>query len=152
MNMLSWVRNAGVDRRSDHESAAIILYHRGWREEKMYLLESSDVSCLLHLNKAVRLSLIEKAEWEREHHRHKRELSKERLKEQEWRYVLTKYSGVFSSIIAILGVLSVFTWNFKNYQKQQRSYQLSSAVETLQKAARKVIVSKVDRREEEEKM
>ena len=131
--VLHWIRNAGVDRRSDQESTATILYHRGWREDKLYLLESDDVHCLSHLNKSVRMCLLERAEWERDHHRQRRELSKERLKEREWRYVVTKYSGVVSAFVAVLGVCSIFTWNFKNWHKQQRSYQLKQATETLRR-------------------
>ncbi|ORC93506.1 tuzin [Trypanosoma theileri] len=129
--VLEWVKSAGVDRRSDQESTSCILFHRGWRADKLYLLESADVHCLSHLNKSVRMSVLEKSEWERDQHRQKREQIKERTKEKEIRYVLIKYSGVFSACVAVLGVMSVFGWNFKNYKKQQRSYQLALAANTL---------------------
>jgi hypothetical protein len=150
--VLNWVRNAGVDRRSDQESTSTILYHRGWRSNKLYLLEAADVQCLCHLNKSVRMSLLEKADWEREHHRQKRELSKEKLKEEEWTYVMTKYSGVLSACVAVLGVMSVFTWNFKNWRKQQRSYQLEIAVAALEKSVKRPQGMRVVRAEEEEKL
>jgi hypothetical protein len=129
--IVEWVRSAGVEKRSDQESTSCILFHRGWRADKLYLLENQDVHCLSHLNKSVRMSLLEKADWEREHHRQRRDISKERLKEKDWRYVLTKYSGVFSATVACFAACSVFMWNFKNYKKSLRGYQLDLAVETL---------------------
>ncbi|RNF25642.1 tuzin [Trypanosoma conorhini] len=151
--VLEWVKSAGVDRRSDQESTSCILFHRGWRADKLYLLDSADVHCLSHLNKSVRMSVLEKSEWERDQHRQKREEIKERMKEKEIRYVLTKYSGVFSACVAVLGVMSVFGWNFKNYKKQQRSYQLSIAANTLsQKHGKQSMTGYVHREEEEERL
>ncbi|AAZ10930.1 tuzin, putative [Trypanosoma equiperdum] len=151
--VLEWVKSAGVDRRSDQESTSCILYHRGWRADKLYLLESADVHCLSHLNKSVRMSVLEKSEWERDQHRHRREEIKERMKEKELRYVLTKYSGVFSACVAVLGVMSVFGWNFKNYTKQQRSYQLAIAANTLsQRTVRHPIKGTVPREAEEQRV
>lgn len=138
-DLVEWVREAGVDRRADVESTACILFHRGWRKEKLYLLEAVDVHCLSHLNKSVRMGLLEKAEWELEQFRHIREVNRELMRETQWRYFLTKYSGVFSAIIAVCGVISIFTWNFKNYQKQTRDFQLSTAVHKLsRKVTRKM--------------
>ncbi|PWU95531.1 tuzin [Trypanosoma cruzi] len=64
--VLEWVKSAGVDRRSDQESTSCILFHRGWRADKLYLLDGADVHCLSHLNKSVRMSVLEKSEWERD--------------------------------------------------------------------------------------
>jgi hypothetical protein len=138
-NLLKWVCDAGVDKRSDQESTACVLFHRGWRQDKLYLLEGHDVHCLSHLNKSVRMTLLEKAEWEREVHRQKRDWSKERLKEKDFRYVLTKYSGVFSVFIAACGAASVFTWNWKNWSKQQRFFQVDCAVRTLKTSTTKEV-------------
>ncbi|KEG14367.1 tuzin [Trypanosoma grayi] len=151
--VLEWVKSAGVDRRSDQESTSCILFHRGWRADKLYLLDSADVHCLSHLNKSVRMSVLEKSEWERDQHRQKREQIKERIKEKEMRYVLTKYSGVFSACVAVLGVMSVFGWNFKNYKKQQRSYQLAIAANTLsQHGSRLALKGNVLREAEEQRV
>ena len=138
-NLLRWVCDAGVDKRSDQESTACILFHRGWRQDKLYLLEGHDVHCLSHLNKSVRMTLLEKAEWEREVHRQKRDWSKERLKEKDFRYVLTKYSGVVSVFIAACGASSVFIWNWKNWSKQQRFFQVNCAVTTLLTSSKKEV-------------
>lgn len=130
--VLAWVRDAGVSRQADQEATACVLFHRGWRVEKLYLLEGSDVHCLSHLNKSVRMGLLERADWEREKHRQRRDFDKERLKEKEWRYLITKYSSVVSACVAFCGVLSVFTWNFKNWQKTTRRYQLNTAADAFQ--------------------
>ncbi|EAN84346.1 tuzin, partial [Trypanosoma cruzi] len=151
--VLEWVKSAGVDRRSDQESTSCILFHRGWRADKLYLLDGADVHCLSHLNKSVRMSVLEKSEWERDQHRQKREQIKERMKEKEMRYVLTKYSGVFSACVAVLGVVSVFGWNFKNYKKQQRSYQLAIAASALsQPHSKRPIKDYVHREDEEQRL
>lgn len=135
--VLGWVKAAGVDKRSDQESTACILFSRGWRAEKLYLLDHQDVNCLSHLNKSVRMSLLEKADWEREHQRQRRDMSKERLKEKDFRYVLTKYSSVFSACVAVFTAVSVFTWNFKNWRKGLRSTQVDIATESLTQEAKK---------------
>nr|CCC90216.1 unnamed protein product [Trypanosoma congolense IL3000] len=99
------------------------------------------------------MSVLEKSEWERDQHRQRREEIKERMKEKELRYVLTKYSGVFSACVAVLGVMSVFGWNFKNYTKQQRSYQLALAANTLsQRSVRDPIKGTVAREAEEQRV
>jgi hypothetical protein len=143
-NVLAWVKSAGVDKRSDQESTACILFSRGWRAEKLYLLDQQDVHCLSHLNKSVRMTLLEKADWEREHQRQRRDMSKERLKEKDFRYVLTKYSSVFSACVAVFTAISVFTWNFKNWRKGLRSTQMEIAVEQMAQDIRK---PKTDRNE-----
>lgn len=143
-SVLAWVKSAGVDKRSDQESTACILFSRGWRAEKLYLLDQQDVHCLSHLNKSVRMTLLEKADWEREHQRQRRDMSKERLKEKDIRYVLTKYSSVFSACVAVFTAISVFTWNYKNFRKGLRSTQMEIAVESMTQDIRK---PKTDRNE-----
>lgn len=129
--LLNWICEAGVVKRNDAEVTACILYHRGWRAETMYLLEAPDVHCLHYLNKSVRMTVLEQAEWEKERTRALRDLQKEKVKEASWAYRMTKYSGVVSACIACFAAISVFTWNFKNYQRSTRAYQLAIAKQTL---------------------
>jgi hypothetical protein len=134
--VLQWVYDAGVTKKSDAQSASSILYRRGWRRENMYLLEPFDVHCLSHLNKAVRLGILEAADDEKDKYRFRRDFKKEALKEKaNWKYFLTKYSGAFGTLIAFCGACSVFTWNYKNYRRQQRPMQVQLAVETLERSA-----------------
>jgi hypothetical protein len=124
-----WVREAGVTRKTDCQSAASILFRRGWRRDTLYLLEPADVHCLSHLNKSVRMGVLEAADADRDHQRHVRESNKEALKDREWRYFLPKYSGIVGAMTAVMGAISVFTWNLKNWRKAQRPAQLLNAVD-----------------------
>lgn len=128
--VVKWVRDAGVARKADYVSAASILFRRGWRADKLYLLESEDVHCLHHLNKSVRMGILEAADAERDKARYERESKKEQMKEREWRYFVFKYSTVVGAMTATFGALSVFTWNWKNWRKAQRPAQVESAVAT----------------------
>ncbi|KAK7197475.1 tuzin [Novymonas esmeraldas] len=130
-DMVEWIRDAGVHRRADRERLCSLLYQRGWRVDKLYLLEPGDVHCMSYVKKSVRMVVLEKAEWQRDHHAEMRTLLRERVKERTWRYVVQKYSGFVSANWAGLGVMSVFLWNFKNYRRQQRSFQVKHAVNTL---------------------
>ncbi|CAD2215708.1 tuzin [Angomonas deanei] len=86
---------------------------------------------MVYLKRSVRVLVLEKAEWQRSHHAEMRTLLRERSKERSWRYFIQKYSGFISANFAGLGVLSVFLWNFKNYRKHQRSFQMNHAVKTM---------------------
>lgn len=130
-DVVEWLRTAGVARRSHQESIACVLFQRGWRVDKLYLLEASDVHYMTHIPKGVRMCVLDKSEWQRDHHRQMRQLLKERIKERDFRYRLTKYSGVVSASMAFLGIAFAFGWNVKNYHTQQRSYQLKLAAKTL---------------------
>lgn len=130
-DMVEWMRDAGVRRRGDRERLCSLLYQRGWRVEKLYMLEPGDVHCMPYLKKSVRMKVLEKVEWQREHHAEMRALLRERVKERTWRYFIQKYSGFVSANWAGLGVMSVFLWFFKNYHRQQRAFQVKHAVNTL---------------------
>lgn len=130
-DMDEWMRDAGVRRRGDRERLCSLLYQRGWRVEKLYMLDASDVHCMPYLKKSVRMKVLEKVEWQREHHAEMRALLRERVKERTWRYFIQKYSGFVSANWAGLGVMSVFLWFFKNYHRQQREFQVKHAVNTL---------------------
>jgi hypothetical protein len=125
--VVKWIRDAGVARKADAHSAASILFRRGWRANKLYLLESEDVHCLHHLNKSVRMGILEAADAERDRARYERESKKEQMKEKEWRYFIFKYSTVVGAVTATFGALSVFTWNWKNWRKAQRPAQVETA-------------------------
>jgi hypothetical protein len=127
--VVKWIRDAGVARKADAHSAASILFRRGWRANKLYLLESEDVHCLHHLNKSVRMGLLEAADAERDKARYERESKKEQMKEQEWRYFVFKYSTVVGAVTATFGAVSVFTWNWKNWRKAQRPAQVETAAQ-----------------------
>lgn len=129
--VLSWVRDAGVRRRADQERISAVLYHRGWRIDRLYLLEGADVHCMSYVKKSVRMCVMDKAEWQRIHHAEMRILLLEKVRERAPRYFIQKYSGFVSANWAGLGVLSVFLWQFKNYRKSQRSFQLKHAVKTV---------------------
>lgn len=130
-DMLEWVRDAGVRRHADRERICSLLYQRGWRVNQLYMLEAGDVHCIAYVKKSVRMSVLEKAEWQRMHHNEMRTLLREKVKERELRYFIQKYSGFVSANWAGLGVLSVFLWQFKNYRKSQRAFQLKHAIRTL---------------------
>lgn len=139
LDVVEWIRTSGVSRRVDQEIIACILFQRGWRLEKLYLLEGVDLHCMTFIPKGMRMCVLDKSEWQRDHHKQMRQLLKERVKERDFRYRLTKYSGVVSASMAFLGIAFAFGWNVKNYRTQQREYQLSLAVKTLdqcRKAAR----------------
>lgn len=126
-----WIHSAGVEAQADIQSTSCILFLRGWRADRLYLLEAGDISPLRHLNKSVRMSIMEKAEWQRDHHRQMRSIYKERVKEKDKRYLFSKYAGILSASVAFCGAFSLFGWNYKNYLKQQRTYQMRFAVKSL---------------------
>ncbi|KAG5468323.1 hypothetical protein LSCM1_02303 [Leishmania martiniquensis] len=129
--VVEWVRTAGVARRAHRESIACVLFQRGWRVDRLHLLTAPDVQCATHVPKAVRMCVLEKSEWQRDHHRQMRQLLRERVKERDFRYTLTKYSGVVSASMALLGIAIAFGWNLKNSLAQQRAHQLAVATRTL---------------------
>lgn len=131
LQVVEWVRSAGLAETDEIEGTACIFYHRGWRAERLYLLEASDIRNMTHLSKSARMSLMEKAEWQRDHHRQMRSIYKERVKERDRRYMSAKYAGILSASVAFIGAFSLFGWNYRNYTKHQRSYQLKFAVRTL---------------------
>lgn len=135
-DVVEWIRTSGVARRVDQEIMACVLFQRGWRLEKLYLLEGVDVHCMTYVPKSMRMCVLDKSEWQRDHHKQMRQLLKERVKERDFRYRLTKYSGVVSASMAFLGIAFAFGWNVKNYHTQQRKYQLSLAVKTLDQCRR----------------
>lgn len=132
---LAWVQDTGVARRSDAHSASCVLFQRGWRVDTIHLLEPQDVHCISHLNKSVRMSILDGAEADKDRRRTLRELRKETLKERHWKFFIPKYSSTVSSVVAFFGVLSVFSWNLLNYKKTRRPYQLDLAIETLAHSA-----------------
>lgn len=136
LDVVEWIRTSGVARRVDQEIIACVLFQRGWRLEKLYLLEGVDVHCMTYIPKSMRMCVLDKSEWQRDHHKQMRQLLKERVKERDFRYRLTKYSGVVSASMAFLGIAFAFGWNVKNYHRQQRKFQLSLAVKTLEKCGR----------------
>ncbi|CAC9539686.1 tuzin [Leishmania donovani] len=129
--VVEWLRRAGVARRAHQESIACALFHRGWRAHRLYLLQASDVHCVTHIPKAVRMRVLDEAESQRDHHRQMRQLLKERVMERDFRYKLTKYSGVVSASMALLGIAFAFGWNVKNSRTQKREHQLKVAVKAL---------------------
>ncbi|GET86197.1 tuzin, putative [Leishmania tarentolae] len=131
LQVVEWVRSAGLTEKDDVESTACTLYHRGWRAERLYLLEASDIRSMAHLSQCARMSLLEKAEWQRDHHRQMRNIYRERVKELDRRYMSAKYAGILSASVAFCGAFSLFWWNYRNYLTHQRSYQMRLAVKTL---------------------
>ncbi|KNH09544.1 tuzin [Perkinsela sp. CCAP 1560/4] len=135
-NLAEWIVEAGVERRSDAELAALVLCKSGWRREKMYLLREEDVSALQHLKRSTRASILELAEWEMERKRIHRDEEREREKERvSWSYVIVKYAGVVSATFASFGVCSLFFWNYLNYRRSRRHYQMRIAVNNLTNSA-----------------
>lgn len=131
--ILEWVRDAGVRRLADQERICAVLYHRGWNVDLLYMLQPQHVHCMAYVKKSDRMSVLEKVEWQRAHHAEMRTLLREKVRERELRYFIQKYSGFVSANWAGLGVLSVFLWQYKNFRKSQRSFQLQHAVMTLTK-------------------
>ena len=131
-NLAEWIVEAGVERRSDAELAALVLCKSGWRREKMYLLREEDVSALRHLKRSTRASILELAEWEMERKRIHRDEEREREKEKvSWNYVIVKYAGVVSATFASFGVCSIFFWNYLNWRRSRRDYQMNIAIQNL---------------------
>lgn len=95
LEVVEWVRSAGLDSDEEVRGTACILYHRGWRAERLYLLEAPDIRSMTHLSKSARMSIMEKAEWQRDHHRQMRSIYKERVKERDRRYMFSKYAGIY---------------------------------------------------------
>ncbi|KAK7197476.1 tuzin-like protein [Novymonas esmeraldas] len=134
LELVGWLRSCVHDPR-DVEAVAFILYSRGWRVERLYLLEKVDLAQFVFLSKLERDGISEKAQWERDHHNVIRMLHRERVKDRDFRYALSKYKGAISCISGVLVVTYVFTTNLRAYRRQQRGYQLKTAMETLSKAA-----------------
>eukprot|EP00759_Apiculatamorpha_spiralis_P015261 PhF_6_TR2193/c0_g2_i1/m.3632 len=130
-NITAWLMEAGVDRRGDAELASLVLCKAGWRKEKLYLLKLEDVALLQHLHRSARACILEVAEWELESVRVARDRLKEKEKEESWSYFIVKYAGVVSATFASFGVCSVFLWNYLNYRRTRRFYQMSLAVDHL---------------------
>ena len=131
-NLAEWAFEAGVERKTDAELAALVLCKNGWRREKMYLLKDEDVAVLQHLHRSTRASILELAEWEMESRRVWREKEREREKERlSWSYFTVKYAGVVSATFASFGVCSVFLWNYLNWRKGRRDYQMELAIARL---------------------
>ncbi|XQJ30365.1 tuzin, putative [Leishmania guyanensis] len=135
LQVAEWVRSAGLSGADEVEGTACMLYHRGWRAERLHLLEASGTHCMAHLSQRSRMSLMEKAEWQRDHHRQMRSLSWERVKERDRRYMAAKYAGILSASVAFCGALSLFGWNYRNHLTHQRTSQMRFAVRTLCKEA-----------------
>lgn len=133
LEMVDWLRSSIHDSR-DCEAAAAILFHRGWRVERMYLLEMSDLTPMVFISKLEREGVMEKAQWERDHHNVIRLLHRERVKDRDIRYALSKYKGTMSCITGIIVVSYVFTSNLRAYRRQQRGHQLKIAVRALSQA------------------
>ncbi|CAJ1992525.1 tuzin-like protein [Leishmania donovani] len=133
--LVSWLRSCVHDPR-DVEAIALVLFSRGWRAERMYLLESVDLLPFVFVSRVELDSISEKAQWERDHHKAMRMLRRERVKDKNFRYALAKYKGTMSCIAGVLVVGYVFTANLRAYRRQQRGHQLRTAIETLSKAAR----------------
>ncbi|KAG5493258.1 hypothetical protein GH5_01999 [Leishmania sp. Ghana 2012 LV757] len=129
--VVEWVRGAGVVRRAQRESVACVLFQRGWRVDRLYLLAAADVHCATQVARAVRMCVLEKSEWQRDHHREMRQLLRECVKERDFRYRLGMYSGVVSASMALLGIAIAFGWNVKHYHPQQRAYELGVAARAL---------------------
>lgn len=130
VELMEWMKSCLTDPR-DVVAVSLILYKRGWRVELMYLLEKSDIHCMTFVSVIQREAVIEKAQWERDHHAVVRLLHRERVKDRDLRYSLAKYKGTISCIAGICVVSYVFTANFRAYRKQQRSYQLRLAAKNL---------------------
>lgn len=152
VELMEWMRSCIMDLR-DVVAVSLILYKRGWRVEQMYLLERSDIHCMTFVSVIQREAIIEKAQWERDHHGVVRLLHRERVKDRDLRYSLAKYKGTISCIAGICVVSYVFTANFRAYRKQQRNYQLKLASKNVlrmhQASAMNEDYSRVCRDEEE---
>ncbi|KAL0531318.1 hypothetical protein Q4I28_000274, partial [Leishmania naiffi] len=131
LQVAEWVRSAGLSGADEVEGTACMLYHRGWRAEHLHLLEASDTHRLAHLSPPSRMLLMEKAAWQRDHHRQMRRLYSGRVKERDWRYMAAKYTGILSASVAFCGAFSLFGWNYRSHLTHQRSYQMRFAVRTL---------------------
>lgn len=130
IKLVDWLRSSIRDPR-DCEALGYILFRRGWRTERLYLVEKGDLSPMVFVSKLEIERLMEKARGERDHHNVIRLLRRERVKDRDFRYALSKYKGTLSCITGICVVTYVFFHNLRAYRKQQRSYQLQLAVNTL---------------------
>ncbi|KAG5493878.1 hypothetical protein JKF63_01710 [Porcisia hertigi] len=134
LELVIWLRSCVHDPR-DVEAIAFILFSRGWRVERIYLLEKADLSQFVFVSKLERDGISEKAQWERDHGNVIRMLHRERVKDRNFRYALAKYKGAISCMSGVLVVTYVFTTNLRAYRRQQRGHQLHTAIKTLSKAA-----------------
>lgn len=130
IELVTWMSSCILKER-DVAAVSFILFKRGWRVENLYLMEKSDISVMPFVPKIQREAVIEKAQWERDHHGVIRLLHRERVKDRDLRYSLAKYKGTISCIAGICVVSYVFTANFRAYRKQQRNYQLRLAARTI---------------------
>lgn len=155
VELMEWMKSCLTDPR-DVVAVSLILYKRGWRVELMYLLEKSDIHCMTFVSVIQREAVIEKAQWERDHHAVVRLLHRERVKDRDLRYSLAKYKGTISCIAGICVVSYVFTANFRAYRKQQRSYQLRLAAKNVSRSHQSSAMSEdyscVPRKEEESEL
>lgn len=135
LEMVAWLRSCVHDPR-DVEAVAFILFSRGWRAERFYLMEKIDLAQMRFISPIERENISEKAQWERDHHNVIRMLHRERVKDRDWRYALGKYKGTISCITGICVVTYVFTANLQAYRRQQRGHQLKTAIRTLSKSVR----------------
>jgi hypothetical protein len=133
LEMVAWLRSCVHDPR-DVEAVAFILFSRGWRVERLYLLEKVDLAQLSFISSIEVRGISEKAQWERDHHNVIRMLHRERVKDRDWRYALGKYKGTISCISGVFVVSYVFTSNLRAYRRQQRGHQLKTAIKTLSKS------------------
>ncbi|CAD2215707.1 tuzin-like protein [Angomonas deanei] len=142
--LLDWIGSSVSDAR-DREAMALILYRRGWRLDRLYLLEKSDIHLLPFTTKAEREHVLEKAQWEKDYYGVVRLLFNERVKDRDLRYAISKYKGTISCITGMIVVGYVFFANLRAYHSQQRHYQLSLAVNAIVNAKS----SQSDRQEED---
>ncbi|KAG5508389.1 hypothetical protein JIQ42_08127 [Leishmania sp. Namibia] len=134
LELVGWLRSCVHDP-GDVEAIALMLFSRGWRVDRMYLLEKADVSQFVFVAKLERDRISEKAQWERDHRDVTRALDRERVKDGNWRYAVAKYKGTISCLCGVLVVSYVFTTNLRAYRRQQRGHQLKTAIKTLSKSA-----------------
>ncbi|CAJ1005146.1 hypothetical protein Q4I28_000462, partial [Leishmania naiffi] len=113
-DMVRWIRDAGVQRRADRERLSPVLFQRGWRVDKPYPLGPSAVRCMSHVKRPVRTTVLERAEWQCDHH------AELRVR----RYFTQKHGGFASASWAGLGVTSVLLWNLKSHRRHRRSFQV----------------------------
>ncbi|CAJ1039452.1 hypothetical protein Q4I32_000396, partial [Leishmania shawi] len=78
-----------------------------------------------------RMCVLDRPEWQRDHHLQMRGLLGERVKGRDSRYTPAKHRGVVGASMALLGSAFAFGWNLAGYRTQQRAHQLTVAARTL---------------------
>ncbi|CAJ1015292.1 hypothetical protein IOCL1545_000065200 [Leishmania shawi] len=53
LQVAEWVRSAGLSGADEVEGTACMLYHRGWRAERLCLLEASGTHCMSLMEEAI---------------------------------------------------------------------------------------------------